>query len=77
MSSLGVGHEALSWRRSTVCAGGNCVEVARTAAGVALRDSKDLDGPILEITSGEWLAFLEGAMQGDFDDLIEPHHHQT
>jgi Domain of unknown function (DUF397) len=38
--------------------GGNCVEVARTLpAAVAVRDSKDPDGPKLIFTPADWTAF--------------------
>ncbi|MBT2423864.1 DUF397 domain-containing protein [Streptomyces sp. ISL-22] len=38
---------------------GECVEVARNIPGaVAVRDSKDADGPILQLTQGSWTAFL-------------------
>ncbi|GAA4365078.1 hypothetical protein GCM10023088_10080 [Actinomadura verrucosospora] len=35
------------WRKSSYSAsnGGNCVELADAATGVAVRDSKDPDGP--------------------------------
>jgi hypothetical protein len=47
--------------------GGNCVEVAFLADGeVAVRNSRDLDGPALIFTSGEWDAFLAGARDGEF-----------
>lgn len=37
---------------------GECVEVARNIPGtVAVRDSKDPDGPILQLTPGAWAAF--------------------
>lgn len=41
--------EAMKWRRSsyTGANGGNCVELAATPVGVAVRDSKDPDGPKL------------------------------
>ncbi|TDC58525.1 DUF397 domain-containing protein [Actinomadura sp. GC306] len=37
------------WRKSTYTAsnGGNCVELAGVAGAVAVRDSKDPDGPVL------------------------------
>ncbi|WP_149825762.1 DUF397 domain-containing protein [Streptomyces tailanensis] len=39
-------------------AGQQCVEVARNIPGtVAVRDSKDPDGPILRLTPGAWAAF--------------------
>ena len=38
--------------------GGNCVEVARTLPeAVAVRDSKDPDGPKLIFTPADWAAF--------------------
>ncbi|MGW2510820.1 DUF397 domain-containing protein [Streptomyces scopuliridis] len=38
--------------------GGECVEVARNIPGtVAVRDSKDLTGPILCVTSAAWGVF--------------------
>lgn len=47
---------------------GNCIEVPTTANGlVAVRDSKDLPGPIFCFTSGEWQAFLRGVKDGKFD----------
>ncbi|MEU9839391.1 DUF397 domain-containing protein [Actinomadura sp. NPDC048032] len=40
------------WRKSSYSAsnGGNCVELADAATGVAVRDSKDPDGPVLLFT---------------------------
>ncbi|MFI1355083.1 DUF397 domain-containing protein [Streptomyces sp. NPDC020898] len=39
-------------------AGQECVEVARNVLGtVAIRDSKDLDGPILSLAPSTWAAF--------------------
>ncbi|MET9966601.1 DUF397 domain-containing protein [Streptomyces sp. NPDC006356] len=37
---------------------GECVEVARNIPGtVAVRDSKDPDGPILRLAAGTWVDF--------------------
>ena len=45
---------------------GNCVEVAFLGGGhVALRDSKDPQGPVLRFTPGEWSAFVEGVADGE------------
>ncbi|MFC5748806.1 DUF397 domain-containing protein [Actinomadura rugatobispora] len=43
---------ALSWRKSSRSGenGGNCVELADAAGVVAVRDSKDPDGPVLLLT---------------------------
>ncbi|XVQ10517.1 DUF397 domain-containing protein [Spirillospora sp. CA-255316] len=40
------------WRKSSYSAsnGGNCVELAGDAGVVAVRDSKDPDGPVLLVT---------------------------
>ena len=58
------------WRTSSYSAsnGGNCVEVARVpASAVAVRDSKDPDGPRLVFTPDEWQAFAAGVKAGEFD----------
>ena len=47
--------------------GGNCVEVAFLADGsVAMRNSRDPDGPALVFTGAEWAAFVGGARDGEF-----------
>ncbi|RJL30541.1 DUF397 domain-containing protein [Bailinhaonella thermotolerans] len=53
------------WRRSSRSQpdGENCVEVAGVGAAVAVRDSKDPEGPWLEFTRGEWGEFL-GRIKG-------------
>lgn len=56
-------------RRSN--AEGNCVEVATLVdGGVALRNSRDPDGPALVYTPAEVAAFLAGAKDGEFDHLL-------
>jgi Domain of unknown function (DUF397) len=61
--------EALGWRKATASATGACVEVAvlTEGSGVAVRDSKDPNGPVLHYTEAEWRAFLHGARNGEFD----------
>lgn len=49
------------WRKASYSAnnGGACVEVARNIPGiVAIRDSKDPDGPVLTFTPQQWRSFL-------------------
>lgn len=61
----------LAWHKaqsSTV--NGQCVEIASAVGKIAIRDSKDPDGPILVYTSAEFSAFLEGARNGEFDGLV-------
>ena len=58
------------WRKSSWSGGnaGNCVEVARNLPGaVAVRDSKDPDGPKLTFAPDEWVAFTAGIKTGEFD----------
>jgi hypothetical protein len=57
------------WRKSSYSGptGGNCVEVAFLAGGeVAMRNSRDPQGPALVFTSAEWEAFLGRARDGEF-----------
>jgi len=50
---------------------GNCVELARLDHGqVAVRNSRDPQGPALIYTRAEMVAFIEGAKDGDFAHLI-------
>jgi hypothetical protein len=50
---------------------GNCVEVATLAdGGIALRNSRDPDGPALVYTPAEVAAFVAGAKDGEFDHLL-------
>jgi len=58
------------WRKSSLSGGngGECVEVARNLPGVvAVRDSKDRQGPALVFTPDEWRAFLDGVRAAEFD----------
>ncbi|HZN17253.1 MAG TPA: DUF397 domain-containing protein [Micromonosporaceae bacterium] len=57
---------SLDWRRSRRCEAGSCVEVALTGNDVAVRDSKNPDGPVLRFSMDEWAAFLGGVEEGDF-----------
>ncbi|HEV2784472.1 MAG TPA: DUF397 domain-containing protein [Actinophytocola sp.] len=51
----------IAWRRSSFSggsAGSNCVEVAFVVEAVAVRDSKNPDGPHLEFPHTHWRRFL-------------------
>ena len=52
---------------SARCANGNCLEVSFVGGQVALRDSKDPQGPVLHFATGEFDAFLRGVRGGEFD----------
>lgn len=58
---------ALHWRTSQFCDSSACVQVAPASDEIALRDSKNPDGPILRFSRDEWTAFVAGARAGDFD----------
>lgn len=64
--------ENLEWRKATASGNNGCIEVSPLRDGVALRDSKDPDGPMLTYTHHEWSAFLDGAKKGEFDHLTRP-----
>ena len=44
-----------------------CVEVAIRDDGVAVRDSRNRDGAVLEFSSADWKAFVLGVKAGEFD----------
>jgi hypothetical protein len=52
------------WKKSPFSASSNCVERAVVAGGVAVRDSKDPQGPVLMFTTAEWHAFTQGVRAG-------------
>ncbi|QOC91654.1 DUF397 domain-containing protein [Micromonospora craniellae] len=58
----------LTWRKSTRSGStGNCVEVAdNLPTAVAVRDSKDRQGPVLSFTTGQWAGFVQGVKGGRF-----------
>jgi uncharacterized protein DUF397 len=55
-----------AWRKSSYSGnnGGNCVEVATASYAVAVRDSKDPDGPRLSFTAEAWDAFVRDVKDG-------------
>lgn len=50
----------LAWRKSSYSGaeGGQCVEVAVAAAGVHVRDSKDVQGHVLTVSPRAWGHFI-------------------
>jgi Domain of unknown function (DUF397) len=65
----------IAWRKSSLCDGGGCVEVAATGGTGAggkeeggviflMRNSKDPKGPVLRFTSEEWADFVASTKEG-------------
>jgi hypothetical protein len=48
----------LTWRKSSYSTKLDCVEIARTHAAVAVRDSKDPNGPALLVSPATFARFL-------------------
>ena len=62
----------LSWLKAKSSShNGQCMEIASTTDKIALRDSKDPNGPILVYTPAEFKAFLDGARNGEFDCFVQ------
>lgn len=62
----------IRWRKSSRSDsnGGQCVEAGPLADGsgrVAVRHSHHPDGSVIVYTRAEWVAFLAGARDGEFD----------
>ena len=66
----------VTWRKSSYSngSGGSCVEIAELPGPaseyqIAVRDSKDPNGPILAFAASGWRAFTEGIKAGEFELL--------
>ena len=62
--------ERLNWRKAKRSMNnGNCAEIATAVGVVAVRDSKDPQGPVLRYPVSSWNAFVVVARNGKFDSL--------
>jgi hypothetical protein len=64
---------AVTWQKSRRSnPSGNCVELAALPGerAIAIRNSRDPDGPVLIYTVDEIAAFVLGVQDGEFDDLV-------
>jgi hypothetical protein len=56
------------WRKSNRSnSAGACVEISTLDELVAVRNSKDPEGPVLVLTAEEWRAFMNSLKRGEFD----------
>ena len=55
------------WQRSRRCGESNCVEVARTELGFAIRDSKDPRNGALHLSPVQWAGFIDSVRAGEYD----------
>ena len=64
--------QGVTWQKSRRSnPSGNCVECAALPdGGVAVRNSRDPEGPALIYTPAEIEAFILGVRDGDFDNLL-------
>jgi hypothetical protein len=62
----------VTWRKSRHSnSQGTCVELAGLPSGeIAVRNSRHPDSPALVYTPAEMDAFIRGAKDGEFDDLL-------
>ncbi|MDW4913748.1 DUF397 domain-containing protein [Streptomyces californicus] len=56
--------EELTWQLSTYTDTGACVEVARPAGEVLVRDSKRRTGPRISVTPGTFAAMVDWVKDG-------------
>ncbi|MFJ9519308.1 DUF397 domain-containing protein [Kitasatospora sp. NPDC101801] len=61
----------LTWRKSSHSGGnGACVEIAvPSSATIAVRDSKDPEGPQLHFSQEAWAAFATATATGAFGEI--------
>jgi len=55
------------WRKSSASGASECVEVAFVEEYVLVRRSQDPSGPALTFSAPEWVAFVVGVRNGEFD----------
>jgi hypothetical protein len=55
------GNRAVTWRTSSYSGnnGGQCVEVGNAAHAIAVRDSRDPRGPMLDFDPQDWQRFTD------------------
>jgi hypothetical protein len=65
-----MGTNGMTWRKSSYSGsnGGDCVEVGTGLPGkIAVRDTKDREGPALAFGDQAWSEFVKGIKHGEFE----------
>jgi len=57
----------MNWFKSSFSREESCVEVCLFEDRILVRNSKDPAGPVLSFTGDEWVAFLKGVQEDEFD----------
>ena len=55
------------WRTSARSQDTNCVEVAYADGQILVRDTKNREGTTLSVAEPDWLDFIAGVKDGEFD----------
>ena len=64
----GAGYD--NWRKAQRSKNyGDCAEVSGSDGIIAMRDSKDRQGPVIEYPAASWQAFIVSAKSGALDAL--------
>lgn len=63
---VAAGEHGLDWRRSSRCDSGACLEVARVAGGVLVRNPDDPQAGPLTFSAAAWAGFIADVRKGRF-----------
>ncbi len=58
-----------TWRTTKRCDTGACVEIGTLGESVLVRSSGDADGICVTLSREQWLEFVAGIKDGDFESL--------
>ncbi|MFE5565700.1 DUF397 domain-containing protein [Amycolatopsis japonica] len=62
--------ESANWRKASYSKENACVEVGSVPGMIGVRDTKlGAASPILTFDPAEWVAFVRGVKNGEFDEL--------
>lgn len=56
----------MNWKKSTRCGTGACIEVADSLPHVYVRDSKEVDGELLNFSEDAWTSFINNIKENSY-----------